>query len=267
MAVKLVDVTYKNLFQNLNVEIKSDQIFSVVGKNGSGKTSFLNLIFGLDKNFVGKIVINRKNITSKIKVKELEKIREKMFYLSQNYQNQLFNINIYEDIKYRILKLDEQKLDELLKSFGLNGNILTKNYSELSDSEIKRILIIIMLIRDSKILLLDDPTNGLDQKSVDALIKILRREKRNGKTVIIASQDSEFLFKVSDNILIINSGKLVKKDNKYEFFENQDLLNSCGLQMPNIMKFRETVLKRKNVKLVYRDNINDLIKDIYRNVK
>ena len=190
-----------------------------------------------------------------------------IFYLSQEYQEQLFNINIFEDIKYGIKKINNQVLDDLLKGFNLSENIFNKAYDELSNGEIKKILIIIMIISKKKILLLDDPTSGLDQKSVLTLIKLLKREKRKGKTIIITSQDIEFLLSVSDSIFIIDNGKILIKENKYDFFSNYQLLDKCNMEMPNIVSFKEVTFKKKNVKLVYRDNINDLIKDIYRNVK
>ena len=120
-----------------------------------------------------------------------------------------------------------------------------------------------MIIADKKIILLDDITSGLDHKSISVLIKFLKKEKRNNKIIIVTSQDSQFLL----SVLILDNANLIKKENKYEFFSNQDLLNKCGLIMPEILKFREIVLKRKGIKLLYRDNVNDLIKDIYRNVK
>lgn len=267
MAVKIIGLKYKNIFNNINLELKENQIISLVGENGSGKTSLLNLIFGLDLNFTGKIIVDRKNINNKTKIKDLDIIRKKIFYLKQDYQNQLFNINVFEDIKYINSNLSSSRLEELLKSFNLNSEILNKSYFELSDGEIKKILLVSMLAKDSKIILLDDPTNGLDQKSINSLIKILKKEKREGKIIILASQDSEFLFSVTDKVLVLYNGKTFEYENKYDFFDNQQLLNICGLNKPNILLFREIVLIKKKVKLVYRDNINDLIKDIYRNAK
>ena len=267
MAIKFVDLKYKDIFENINLELKNNQIVSIVGQNGSGKTSFLKLIYGLDLNFEGKITIDRKNIHNKIKSKDLSVIRNKMYYLKQDYQDQLFNITILDDIKYIKNNLSSKRLDELLKMFYLNKEILNKSYFELSDGELKKILLISMLVKDSKIILLDDPTSGLDQKSISSLIKILKKEKREGKIIIITSQDTEFLLSVSDKILFLNNKRIFILEDKYMFFDNQELLNICGLNKPNVLLFREKVLKNKKVKLVYRDNINDLIKDIYRSAK
>ena len=267
MAVKFVDVKYKQIFNDLNLVIKANQITSIVGKSGSGKTSILNLIFGFYLDFIGEIIIDEDSITNKTNSKKIEEIRKNIFYLSEDYRSQLFNINILEDIKYGVSELDNNKLCELLKTFNLSDEILSRNYLELSDGEAKKVLIVKMLVGNNKTILLDEPTKSLDQKSIGSLVKILKKEKRNGKTIIITSKDSEFLLAISDKVIVLDNGKLIEKENKYDFFTNQRLLNKAALAMPDVLQFRESVLKRKNIKLVYRDNINDLIKDIYRYAK
>lgn len=267
MAIKFLGVKYKEIFENLNLNINKNEIISVVGKNGSGKTTFLNLIYGLDKNFEGKITIGRKSFDSNTKNKDIEKTRLGISYLIQNYEKQLFNINILEDIKYGVDNIDINILKELIKNFGMDEKILKKSYFEISNSEKKKILLIKIFIMDSKIILLDDPTNGLDQKGINTLVKILKKEKRKDKIIIITSQDCEFLLRISDRILAIENNKLIEYENKYEFFSNQVIINNCKTCVPNVLEFRQRVLNKKNVKLVYRDNVNDLLKDIYRNVK
>ena len=173
------------------------------------------------------------------------------------------NINILEDIKYGLNKFDYNKFYELLKYFGLDDKILKKNYNDLSDGEKKKILLIKTFMSDSKIIILDDVTSALDSKSIDKLIKYLKKEKRN-RMILITSFDSDFLLSVSDNIIILDDG-IIYSD-KYFAFSNEILLNKVGMNMPSVLKFRQIVLNKKNIKLIYRDNINDLIKDIYRNV-
>ena len=265
MVIKFNNVSYKDIFENINLEIGDNKIISLIGKNGSGKSMFLNLLYGIVTDFSGNININDEVINNKTKKKEIEKIRKDIFYLNQDYSSSLFNITIFEDIKYNISNVDLEKLQEYLKLLKLEKEILYKNYSELSDGQIKKILLIMMLISDNKIILLDDLTNGLDQKSISSIIKLLKKEKRNNKIIIVSSQDSEFLLNISDSVIMIYDKKLIKLENKYDFFSDENKLTKCGLHMPNVLLFRENVLQRKNIKLIYRDNINDLIKDIYRN--
>lgn len=263
MEIEFIEVNYKNLLKNINLKIKSNEITSVVGKAGSGKSLLLNIILGNNLNFDGQIVIDGQSLNDK----KIESIRQDIFYLQQNYNNQLFNINVLEDIKYGVSDFDKDKLNELLINFNLDSEILKKNYFELSSGEIKKILIISMFISNKKIILLDDPTNGLDQKSITNLVKLLKKEKRNGKTIIICSPNSDFLLSLSDKIIAINNKEVIEFDNKYDFFSNKKTMDKSGLNIPNVLKFRELALNKKNIKLIYRDNINDLIKDIYRYAK
>ena len=267
MEVKLIDLYYKDIFKNINIQIKENKIVAIMGKNGSGKTAFLNLLLGIDKDFDGEICIGKRKINRKSKLKSIKSIRQDISYLRQDYESDLFNMNILEDIKYRVPYLDFIKLDELLNIFGLEQEILEKCYLDLSSTEVKKILLVKIFIEDSKIILLDDPTSGLDQKSIINLIKLLKRNKRNGKIIIITSTNSEFLIKISDEFIVLNGKKIYYEYNKYNLLSNINLLNTLNLNVPNIIKFKLTAYNRKKIKLVYRDNINDLIKDIYRNAK
>lgn len=267
MAVRFMNVDYKNIFNKINLEIEENQIIAIVGKNGSGKTTLFDLMYGLDTNFEGEITVLNDSIYKSTKQEQLNNIRKNIFYLKQNYNNQLFNVNILEDIKYNVGNFDNDKLSELLKLFDLDAEILKKQYTELSDGEIKKILLIIMVISDKKIILLDDVTNGLDSKSKKNLVKLLKKEKRDGKIIIVSSQDTDFLFTIASKIVVIDNGTLKFEKDKNLFFDNKLILNKHNLEIPNTLKFRDIALKRKKIKLLYRDSINDLIKDIYRNAK
>ena len=267
MAVKFVDITYKNIYEKVNFVIDKNQIVSIVGKSGSGKTTIFNLINGQDLNFEGKITLGKKILDKNRKTKQLKEIREDIFYLRQDYCDQLFNINVLEDIKYYVGNDREYEVEDLLRGFGLNSGILKKHHSELSDGQIKKVLLIIMLLSNEKILLLDDVTSDLDLKGRKTLIKQLKKVKRDGKVIILSSSDADFLLEVTDVVLYINNDKIVVESDKYNFFGNESVLNKCNMEMPKILQFKDVVLKRKKIKLLYRDNINDLIKDIYRNAK
>ena len=91
-------------------------------------------------------------------------------------------------------------------------------------------------------------------------------KNRYHKTIIIVSHDMEFIHKLVDNIIVLNNGEIVLHGNKYQVFSNTRILKKYGLLAPKIMLFRERVLNRKGIRLEYRDEINDLIKDIFRNV-
>ena len=180
--------------------------------------------------------------------------------------DRLFNASLLEDVVYYAPNYDAKKLQELLDLFDLNENIIYKNYNNISKSEYRKISIIISILRDKPIIFLKNPTVGLDIKSKKTLIKILKREKRDNKIIIVQSNDSEFLFQVVNLIIYKTSNKYVICDNKYSFFSNTRLLKTYDLQQPRIINFYVEA-KKKKVKLINRDNINDLIKEIYRNAQ
>ena len=265
MEIRIKDLSYKNIFNHLNIDINCNKITALIGKNGSGKTTLLDLIYGIYKDFDGESIINSKNMNKNTKTKDILHIRKAMGYIRQDLDNDLFNINIFEDIRYGQKEISNSKLNELLITFDLDEDILKKNYMDLSSGERKKILLIKMFVQNKSILLLDDPTKDLDSKSISNLIKLLKREKRNNKIVIISSMDSDFLISLADNFIIIDNGKIKLSNDKYEVFSNIQLLNRLDIEIPNVISIKNRAAER-NIKLMYRDNINDILKDIYRNV-
>lgn len=261
MEIVLKNITYKNVFKNINIVFKENEVTSIIGKNGSGKTELLNLIYGIVDADKGEVIIDLKEKSNEVKQ------NEKIFYLMGDYKNQLFNINVFEDIKYGNKRINEERLNELLTLFNLDSKILTKGYSEISSGEKKKILLISCVLSESKIILLDNPTSGLDYKGIQTLIKLLKREKRTGKIIIIAGENSDFLMSVSDRVIAIDNKKIIACDSRFNVFKNAEILKKLHVGIPNIIGFRNRVLALKNIKLEYRDNINDLLKDIYRHAK
>ena len=179
----------------------------------------------------------------------------------------LFNINLYEDIVYNNRDINKDELFELLNIFDLDKNILKKNYTEISKSEYNKILLIIPMLENNPVLFLEDPTVGLDVKSKKTLVKLLKRQKMKNRIIIIKSNDSEFVFSVT-NIVIYKSGyRYMIDDNKYNFFSNKKLLKEFDIEQPSIMEFYGDLKTKKIKGLLHRDNINDLIKEIYRNAR
>lgn len=266
MEIELKNVSSKNLV-NMSAKINKNKINSLIIDNENTKIEFLNLLCCKEKINNGVIKYSELEIDSKSNFQIKKEITKKIYYLKDDYENMLFNINIREDIKYYINNYNYKKLEELLKSFNLNIDILEKNYIELSSSEIRKVLLIIGLIGDYEIIILNNPTLKLDNKAIQSLIKNLKKLKREDKNIIISSFDINFLLEISDEILIIKNKKIIQQGNKYEILSNEKLLNKVGFKVPNVLEFANKIKELKNIKIGYRDNINDLIKDIFRYAK
>lgn len=266
MEIKLIDVTKDNL-KNINLVFEQSQINTLIGPNNSGINEILDLIYVEKKLDNGSIKIGRKKVDSNIKNKKILEIQKNIFYIKEDCKNILFNINILEDIKYYVKKINEEKIYELLKNFDLDYSICKKTYLELSDSEIKKIVLIIGMLINPKILILNNPTENLDSKAIQALIKKLKKLKREDKIIIISSYNTDFLLQVTDKVFVLKNNKIIDQGSKFEIFTNEKLLNEINLSVPNVIKFANKVKELKNIKIGYRDNINDLLKDIFRHAK
>lgn len=267
MEIKISDLSYKEDLKNINLTINDKQVTTILSKNEEVKTNILNLISGNNIQDSGIIQIENFIIDKNIKKRELKKVKKEIYFMPEEYQKMFFNINVYEDIKYGIKNIDKNYLYELIEMFKMDKAILKRDYTELSDGELKKLLIINMLISNKEIIILENPTLGLDYKSTLTLIKLLKKKKREDKIILITSNDSDFILQVSDRIIVLDGKKETLDSNKYKILSNEKIINKLNMKMPKVIQFENKVKLLKNIKLGYRDNINDLLKDVYRNVR
>ena len=150
-----------------------------------------------------------------------------------------------------------------LKMVGLSNNYINKTIKELSSSEIYLIKLASILIKNPQIIILDNPNIYLDSNNLNNFLKIIRTIKRRyNKTIIIFSNNSNFVHNISDYLIIINKDKIIAQGNKYEIFNNEQILKENKIKIPNIIEFEKLVKNNKNINIGLRDNTNDLIKDI-----
>lgn len=273
MEIKNLSYIYKGTdakaLDDITLTIEKESISCIIGKNGSGKTTLLELISNLRIPTDGTITIGKFELKENIIGKEywfevaynenIEEILDETIKEKFTLALKLFNYNSSK-IKERIISS--------LKMVELDESYLNKKMSNLTLGEKNRIKIAYALLLNPKILLLDNPTIGIDEQGKKLLIKIIKLMKRRyNKTIIIASNDIEFIHKIADRIIVLNDGKIILDGDKYEVFKQEDKLKKIGINSPKIIHFSNIVLKKKNIKIGYRDEINDLIKDIYRYAK
>ena len=186
------------------------------------------------------------------------------FYIDLcNYDN-MFNSNCYLDITNNLKDIELIKLQGLLELFKLDFSILKKNFYKLSNSEKKKILLVTAFLSNKEILLINNSIIGLDAESKLSLIRVIKHEKRNNRVIVLYSVDSNFIHQSSDKIIDVEDYKIF---DKYNFFLKTKRIEKYNIKMPDIELFRKSAKDMKNVKLDKTDNINDLIKDVYRNVQ
>jgi energy-coupling factor transporter ATP-binding protein EcfA2 len=271
MEVELRNIKYENnnevLLENINIIFKSKEITSIIGPSGSGKSLIGYLIMNLIKPTEGYTMIDG------VRNYDIRKSRKDIGYVFQNSEEHFFNKTVYEEISYGLkqfrYKLDQEKerVIQAIKMVGLNEDILKKDPNTISSGEKEKVAIASSLILNPKVLVLDEPTIYLDNKSVNSLIKLLKRLKREyQKTIIVLSNDIEFIHKLSDKVILLNNGKIILKIDNKDLLNNYKILIDNNMEIPPIISFINTVNNNIDIKLKPTNDINELIKDIYRNV-
>ena len=281
MEVKFNNVYYvynektplsKLVLGDINTTFKEGTINGIIGRSGSGKTTMVELINALILPTKGNVTVGSKVISKTRKIKNINNLRYRIGLVFQFPEEQFFCKTVKEEIEFgmryfkKTVKSIEKHVSDALLMVGLDDSYLTRNPYTLSSGEMRKVAIASILAFNPKIVILYEPTIGLDNSSKENLIKIIKLLKnRYHKTVIIVSNDTDMLHKISDHIVLLDKGKIVLEGSKYEVFK-QDI-EKYGVKKPKIIEFEELVYKEKNIKIGYRDDINDLMKDVYRYVK
>ena len=278
MEIKLSNVSYvfprpyrKEVLSDINLTFKKGMINAITGPSGSGKTTLIQLINALIIPTSGEVKVGKKVIKANRKIININKLRSQIGMVFQFPEEQFFCKTVRKEIefglKYFKHKIDEEDVEEAMKMVGLDESYFDKNPFELSSGEMRKVAIATVLAFDPRVIILDEPTVGLDAPSKENLIKTIKKIKtKYKKTIIIVSHDTDMLLKVSDNVIVLNEGKVVLEGPNYEVFTHPDL-EGYGIKRPKIIEFEQIALKKKKVRLGYRDEINDLMKDVYRHVK
>lgn len=264
MEIILKDIVYtifnntsleRKVLTDINMSIREKKITSIMGKSGSGKSSLIQIISGIVSPTSGQVIIDGD--------KQL-----KFGLVFQNSEDQFIGKNLREELEYYDVCLDREIIDKILISVGLTSRYFDIPITNLSSGEIRKLAIASIICTNPDVIILDEPSIGLDSHGKDNLIKLLRKLKnKENKTIIIVSHDSEFIYKAADYIFILDKGKIVYQGSKNYIFKKTDVLLKHGLEIPHFIWFSNLVKKRKNIELGYRDDINDLVKDIYRHAR
>jgi len=192
------------VLKNLDLSIKSGGIFAVLGPNGSGKTTLIKSILGMVIPDKGSILINDENILKK------HLYRNNIDYLPQ-IANFPANLSVTELIKMiKNLRSKSTSEAELIKTFGL-GPFLNQKLGNLSGGTRQKVNLVLTFMFDSQLIILDEPTTGLDPISLIRLKKIIQEEKQKGKTILITSHIMSFVEEIADEIVFLLDGKIYFK--------------------------------------------------------
>ncbi|QGU95720.1 ATP-binding cassette domain-containing protein [Clostridium bovifaecis] len=215
IRIKIKDLGYsygkEGALKGINLEIKEGDFISLLGPNGAGKSTLLKSIMGLVK-YKGSIELEGKEV----KKQKLRSIAQIIGYVSQNPNDYISKDTVYEEIKFTLDNYgikDEIRIEEILKLLDIY-KVKDKNPRDISGGERQRVAIASILILKPKVLLLDEPTRGIDAKTKECLGETLRELNRNGTTIIIVTHDVEFAAEYSNKFFLMFNGEIAAEGSK-----------------------------------------------------
>ncbi len=231
----------KKAVDSLNLSINEGEVIGLIGHTGSGKSTFVQMLNGLIRPTGGMVLLDGKDIWEK--PKQIRKIRFKVGMVFQYPEYQLFDETVYKDISFgpKNKGLSESEIDETVrkaaKFVGLSDELLEQSPFDLSGREKRRAAIAGVIAMDPDVLVLDEPTAGLDPKGRKLLLSQIaqyHRERKN--TIIIVSHSMEDIAQTTDRIIVMNHGKLEMFDTPKKVFSQVEKLESMGLRVPEITR-------------------------------
>lgn len=248
-AIKIENLTHiympgtpfeKRAIDEVSLEIKEGEFIALIGHTGSGKSTLIQHFNGLLKPSSGKIYINDIEITGP-KVK-LSDIRKSVGLVFQYPEYQLFEETVEKDIRFgpTNLGLSEDELDSRVKRamniVGLDyEKYKSKSPFELSGGQKRRVAIAGVVAMEPKVLILDEPTAGLDPKGRDEILgKIKMLHKEYGMTIILVSHSMEDVAKVASRVIVMHKSKAIMDGTPQDIFSKVKLLEEVGLAAPQV---------------------------------
>lgn len=260
---------------NVSFDLDKGQLLGIIGHTGSGKSTLLQHLNGLLKADGGNIIVNDVDITRP--GVSMVQIRKKIGLVFQYPEYQLFEETIEKDVAFgpKNLGLSDDEVNkrvrEAIDLVGLDfEEIRERSPFELSGGQKRRVAIAGVIAMGPEVLILDEPTAGLDPKAhKDVLKMIVDVHKKTGNITILVSHNMDDIAMLSDKVLVIDSGKVVTIGTPEEVFSQKELLREVGLELPPITNFTET-LREKNISirstiLNVDDACEEIVKYIGRN--
>lgn len=234
--------------KGISLDIIPREIVAIVGPTGSGKTTLVQHFNGLLLPTKGTFSIDSKDLSDS--KTDLAWVRRNVGLVFQFPEIQLFEEKVYDDVAFgpRNLRLSEGDVEERvrlsLKLVGLNfGQFKDLPPFRLSGGEKRRIAIAGVLAMNPQVLVLDEPTVGLDRRAGHLIEAVIQKYHIQGKTVVFVSHDMDLVARLAKRVILLDSGRIRFDGSKEDLFKNETILKQAGLALPQVCQFMEKVKK------------------------
>lgn len=227
--------------EDINIEIEPGELVAVIGHTGSGKSTLIQHFNGLLKPQSGKVYVDGQDIWESKKTLRASRFAVGLCFQYPEYQ--LFEETVYKDIAFgpKNMKLSEEEIDrrvrEAARFIGVTDDMLEKSPFDLSGGEKRRVAIAGVMAMEPKILILDEPTAGLDPRGRDIILGLIRNyREETGRTVMIVSHSMDDVAKIATKVLVINDRHVAMYGTVPEIYARSDELVAMGLDIPQVTK-------------------------------
>lgn len=231
----------KTAVEDVSIQIERGEFLGVIGHTGSGKSTLIQMLNGLIRPTSGQVLLEGKDIWAE--PKKIRDVRFKVGMVFQYPEYQLFEETVLKDILFGPKNMGlsdaqaQARAEEAAAFTGLKAELLEKSPFELSGGEKRRAAIAGVIAMDPEVLVLDEPTAGLDPRGRDVLLtQITQYHKKRGNTVLLVSHSMEDIGRTADRLLVMNSSRCAYLAPTQEVFAQSGKLEGMGLRVPQITK-------------------------------
>ncbi|WP_106495476.1 energy-coupling factor ABC transporter ATP-binding protein [Lentibacillus sp. Marseille-P4043] len=284
-----MDITFENVsyiyqqgtpfahkaIEDLSFHIPSGSFVAVIGHTGSGKSTLIQHLNGLVSPSEGSVTIGDYRLTNDEKPKNMKELRSKVGVVFQYPEHQLFEENVEKDIafgpeNFGVAKDEiKQRIQEIVPAVGLPEELLQRSPFELSGGQMRRVAIAGVLATKPDVLVLDEPTAGLDPRGQREIMDMFYElHQREGLTTVLVTHSMEDAVQYADHVIILNKGTKYMEGKPEEVLTQQEALNKVQLDVPEAVQFLKSFEKKFNVSIPFhRQSIEEIAQIIQRYVK
>lgn len=259
MGITLQEVSYtyqadtpfegRALF-GVDLDIRDGSYTALIGHTGSGKSTILQLLNGLNVPTSGKVIIDQTVITPTSVNKDIKQVRKKVGLVFQFAESQVFDETVLKDVafgpqNFGVSKEEAEKIAvEKLALVGIDDSLFERSPFELSGGQMRCVAIAGILAMEPSVLVLDEPTAGLDPSGRRELMELFERLHADGMTIVLVTHLMDDVADYADWVHVMEKGHLVKSGRPRAIFQDVDFLESIQLGVPKITRFAANLEKR-----------------------
>jgi energy-coupling factor transporter ATP-binding protein EcfA2 len=249
--------------RDVSVEVNRRDVVSIIGKNGSGKTTLTSLFVGLNKPTSGKGTVCGLDLATT----SIRELASKVGYVFQYPEHQFVADTVYTEVAFS-LKAQKRppeevdaRVNQVLELLGLES-VKDKHPLTLSMGQQRRLSVATMLILNTDILILDEPTTGQDRKNIDNIMKIMMDANSAGTTIILITHDMNLVARYSSKILVMDEGEVVFYGSKRDFFRSFSTIRSSTLVLPEIYELAQILRERGGFQVPEVFTVEDFVNSV-----